>query len=47
MKEQPKKRLTQEELEKWWPFDRLDPKLFPKQKKQDPQPIEPYEEAPL
>ena len=27
---QPLRRLTQEELNAWWPFDRLDPKLFPK-----------------
>jgi hypothetical protein len=44
MKEQPKKRLTEEELKKWWPFDRLDPKFFPKEPK-NKQPIEPYEEA--
>jgi hypothetical protein len=23
--------LTQEELKAWWPFERLDPKRFPKQ----------------
>lgn len=23
------RRLTQKELEAWWPFSRLDPKLFP------------------
>lgn len=25
--------LTQEELKAWWPFERLDPKRFPKQEK--------------
>lgn len=28
--------LTQEELARWWPFTRLDPKRFPKEKKYDP-----------
>jgi len=28
--EQPSRRLTQEELNAWWPFNRLDPKRFPK-----------------
>jgi len=28
------KPLTQEELMAWWPFTRLDPKRFPKQKRQ-------------
>jgi len=28
------KTLTQEELMAWWPFTRLDPKRFPKQKRQ-------------
>jgi hypothetical protein len=27
------KPLTQEELLRWWPFTRLDPKRFPKTKK--------------
>lgn len=27
------KPLTQEELKAWWPFERLDPKRFPKQDK--------------
>jgi hypothetical protein len=46
MAEQPKQRLTEEELKRWWPFDRLDPKLMPKPpKKQNPQPEEPIEEA--
>ena len=30
------KPLTQEELLKWWPFTRLDPKRFPKAKKAEP-----------
>lgn len=29
------RRLTQEELIAWWPFDRLDPKRFPKPTKQN------------
>lgn len=37
--------LTQEELAKWWPFTRLDPKRFPKEKKRDP--TEGLEEAPF
>lgn len=44
-KNQPKKRLTEEELKRWWPFDRLDPKLMPKPPKKQSEPIEPYEEA--
>ena len=40
------KRLTEEELKRWWPFDRLDPKRFPKPtKKPVYSPTE--EEAPL
>lgn len=35
--------LTQEELLRWWPFTRLDPKRFPKAKKTDP--LEDVEEA--
>lgn len=27
-------RLTQQQLEAWWPFTRLDPRLFPKAPKQ-------------
>ena len=27
--------LTQQELLAWWPFDRLDPKRFPKQVKNE------------
>lgn len=34
-------RLSQEELRAWWPFDRLDPKRFPKTKHEQPE----YEEA--
>ena len=33
--EQPSRRLTQAELNAWWPFTRLDPKLFPKPIKQN------------
>lgn len=33
--------LSQEELRAWWPFDRLDPKRFPKTKHEEPE----YEEA--
>ena len=29
----PSRRLTQEELNAWWPFERLDPKRFPKPNK--------------
>ena len=25
-----KKRLTEEELKRWWPFERLEPERFPK-----------------
>lgn len=35
------RRLTQKELEAWWPFSRLDPKLFPQKTKQ----IDEYEDA--
>lgn len=38
--------LTQEELKAWWPFERLDPKRFPKQSKApQPDPLEDAEEA--
>jgi hypothetical protein len=37
------KPLTQEELLRWWPFTRLDPKRFPKVEKTKPH--EEYEEA--
>lgn len=40
------KRLTEEELKRWWPFERLDPKLFPKPTKQPTYPTE-TEDAPL
>jgi hypothetical protein len=33
--EQPSRRLSQAELNAWWPFTRLDPKLFPKPIKQN------------
>lgn len=40
------KPLSQEELMAWWPFERLDPKRFPKQKKAtEPGPLDDYEEA--
>lgn len=35
--------LTQEELLRWWPFTRLDPKRFPKAKKAETH--EQYEDA--
>ena len=38
--------LSQEELKAWWPFERLDPKRFPKQSKApQPDPLEDAEEA--
>jgi hypothetical protein len=37
--------LTQEELLRWWPFERLDPKRFPKQTKTNK--LEEYEDAPI
>jgi hypothetical protein len=38
--------LSQEELKAWWPFERLDPKRFPKQPKAtEPDPLEDFEEA--
>ena len=40
------KRLTEEELKRWWPFDRLDPKRFPLPTKQPAYPTE-TEDAPL
>jgi hypothetical protein len=40
------KPLSQEELKAWWPFERLDPKRFPKQNKAtEPSPISDIEEA--
>jgi hypothetical protein len=38
-----KRVLSQEELRAWWPFDRLDPKRFPKTKHEQEQ----YEDAPI
>lgn len=35
--------LSQEELKAWWPFERLDPKRFPKAT--EPNPLEDVEEA--
>lgn len=40
------KRLTEEEFKRWWPFDRLDPKRFPKPPKEEKYPTE-TEEAPI
>jgi hypothetical protein len=38
--------LSQEELKAWWPFERLDPKRFPKQPKAtEPDPLADIEEA--
>lgn len=46
MKPQKKKRLTEEELKRWWPFDRLDPDLMPlPPKKEKPQPNPDWEDA--
>jgi hypothetical protein len=40
------KPLSQEELKAWWPFERLDPKRFPKQPKAtEPDPLADIEEA--
>jgi hypothetical protein len=40
------KPLSQEELKAWWPFERLDPKRFPKQSKvTEPDPLADIEEA--
>lgn len=40
----PSHRLSQEELASWWPFQRLDPKKFPKPIK-TPSPT--YDESPM
>lgn len=38
--------LTQEELKAWWPFERLDPRRFPKQEKATKtNPLDDIEEA--
>lgn len=38
--------LSQEELKAWWPFERLDPKRFPKQEKAtEPSPMSDFEDA--
>jgi hypothetical protein len=38
--------LSQEELKAWWPFERLDPKRFPKQTKAtETDPLADFEEA--
>jgi hypothetical protein len=39
----PNKPLTEEELKRWWPFDRLDTELMPKQPKRK-QPTPPIQE---
>ena len=42
-------RLTQQQLEAWWPFTRLDPSLFPKapRSSQRADPLDDVEEAPI
>lgn len=38
--------LSQEELKAWWPFERLDPKRFPKQDPAtEPSPLSDIEDA--
>ena len=37
-------RLTQQQLEAWWPFTRLDPRLFPRATKQT-DPLDDVEES--
>lgn len=39
-------RLSQQQFNAWWPFDRLDPSLFPKAQKQT-DPLDDVEEAPI
>ena len=39
-------RLTQQQLEAWWPFTRLDPSLFPKAQRQT-DPLDDVEESPI
>ena len=41
-----KTRLSQQEYQAWWPFDRLDPSLFPKAQKQT-DPLDDVEESPI
>lgn len=36
MKKKKPKRLTEEELKRWWPFTRLDPERFPKTPRKKP-----------
>lgn len=38
-------RLTQQELQAWWPFTRLDPSRFPKNQKQSGNPLDEIEDA--
>ena len=38
--------LTQQQLQEWWPFTRLDPSLFPKAPKQTDR-LDDVEEAPI
>ncbi len=42
-------RLTQQQLEAWWPFTRLNPSLFPKapRSSQRADPLDDVEEAPI
>jgi hypothetical protein len=40
-----KKRLSEEELKRWWPFERLDPDRMPAPPKKKPQPNPDWEEA--
>ena len=40
-----KKRLTEEELKRWWPFERLDTDRMPLPPKTNPQPTPDWEEA--
>jgi hypothetical protein len=37
--------LSQEELERWWPFERLEPKRFPNTPATNP--LEEFEDAPF
>lgn len=39
--------LTQEELEQWWPFERLEPKRFPKTGPLQTNPLDEFEDAPF
>lgn len=39
--------LSQEELERWWPFERLEPNRFPKPTPPQTNPLEEFEDAPF